>query len=144
MIGLWELRHRVYRGVADTGVMPRRREIDDWVGSSTRADELLSEMDERHMLVLDEAREVCMALPFAARDTGHRVRSGERSWWANCAWDALALPVLLGVDAEIEATWLDAGEPVVLEVRDGRLGAVDGFVHYTTAARSWWDDIVET
>lgn len=143
-VDIWELRHRIYRGVAETGSMPGRDQIIEWVGDSDLAGRRLAEMQERHLLVLDENGEVQMALPFAAGDSGHRVRSGERSWWANCAWDSLALPILLGVDAEIEAHWLDTGEAVDLEVRNGRLDRTEGFVHYGVPAHRWWHDIVET
>ena len=82
---VWELRHRIYRHVAETGVMPLRSVIGGWVGDDSVAEALLAEMHQRHLLVLDDGGEVLMALPFAATDTGHRVRSGDRSWWANCA-----------------------------------------------------------
>ena len=36
-------------------------------------------------------------------ETDYRVSSGGRTWWANCAWDALAIPAALTVDARIEA-----------------------------------------
>ncbi len=87
-----------------------------------------------------------MALPFAARPTGHRVLDGSRRWWANCAWDSLAIPAALGIDAEIEARWLDDDTPVDLRIEHGRPAgeASDGFIHFTIPARHWWDDIVET
>ncbi len=75
----------------------------------------------------------------------HRVHDGDREWWANCAWDALAIPLLVGTDARIESEWLDDGTPLCLEVRAGALtGAGDGAIHFARPARFWWDDIVET
>lgn len=141
---LWDLRYRVYRHLADTGLMPSPIMIDEWVGDARSAVALLAAMHEQHLLVLDDAGHINMALPFAATDTGHRVHLGDRSWMANCAWDALAIPVLLGIDARIEATWMDSGDPVNLEVRDGRLNSTRGFVHFAVRARDWWNDIVDT
>ena len=141
---VWDLRHRIYRRVADTGAAPERPEIVGWVGDADRADALLAEMHERHLVVLDDAGSLHMMLPFAATPTGHRVRSADASWWANCAWDALAIPIALGVDADIDAAWLDSGEPVDLRVRGGELSSHDGFVQWMTPARHWWDDIVDT
>jgi hypothetical protein len=33
-----------------------------------------------------------MLNPFSAVETPHRVEAGGRSWFANCAWDALGIP----------------------------------------------------
>ena len=138
----------MYRHVADTGAVPDRAQIDDWAGGVATAHTLLAELHERHLVVLDDPAadvpNVAMMLPFAAADTGHRVRSGDRSWWANCAWDSFAIPIALGVDAHIDASWLDTGEPVDLAVRHGELASTDGFVQWRTPARSWWDDIADT
>ena len=73
------------------------------------------------------------------------MRAGDRRWFANCAWDALAIPAALGTDAEIDAPWLDGGSPVDLRIVDGRLeGDTDACVHFVVPARHWWDDIVHT
>jgi hypothetical protein len=143
-VDLWDLRHRMYRHVADSGAVPGLSVIHAWVGDVGRADALLAEMHDRHLLVLNEAGAVQMMLPFAATDTGHRVRSANTSWWANCAWDSLAIPIALGVDAEIDATWIDTGLPVHLAVRESQLSSDEGFIQWRTPARHWWDDIVET
>ena len=106
----------------------------------------LQRLEDRHFVVLGSDGEISMALPFAARPTGHRVLNGSRSWWANCAWDSLAIPAALHADAEIEARWLDDDTPVDLRIENGRPTgeACDGFIHFTIPARHWWDDIVET
>ena len=130
-----ELRHEIYRALAETGRAPRRADVD---GAA------LDRLAAAHAVVLDDAGEIRMALPFSAIPTSHRVVAGERSWWANCAWDALAIPVALGTDAAIEATWMDTGEHVGLSVTEGELSSTDGFIHFALPARRWWDDIVET
>lgn len=85
-----------------------------------------------------------MALPFSATPTDHVVRSGNLSWFANCAWDALAIPVAIGGDAHIASVWLDDGSPVTLSVTGTELSSYEGYVHFGVAAAHWWDDIVET
>jgi hypothetical protein len=139
----WRLRRHVYEHLAAHGRAPDRGDLVGWAGSDD-VDVLLRELHQRHALVLDESGEIRMALPFSAIPTDHRVVSGDRSWWANCAWDALAIPAALGIDASIEATWLGAGDPVELAIVEGELADVDGFVHFVVPARRWWDDIVET
>lgn len=138
------LRHWIYRHFADTGRAPAPAAIAELAGDPEVASEQLRRLHEAHMVVLDDDGAIRMALPFSARRTEHLVFGDGRSWWANCAWDALAIPVALGEDATIEATWLDTGRPVELAVRDGELRGDDGFVHFVVPARHWWDDIVET
>jgi len=143
-VDLWTLRYEIYRHVAETGEFPARSALVAMVGDSGLADALLEDMEAHHLVLLDAAGEIHMALPFAATDTGHRVSSGNRTWRVNCAWDSLALPVALGLDAEIHANWLDTGRPVDLTVRDGQLSSTEGFVHFAVPAARWWDDIIET
>lgn len=134
----------MYRLVADTGRAPERRTVVDWVGDAGDADALLREMHDRHLVVLDDDGELRMLLPFSARPTDHVVQSADTSWWANCAWDSLAIPIALAADVDIEATWIDTGDPVGLAVRDGELSSYDGFVQWSKPAHRWWDDIVDT
>lgn len=140
----WDLRYRLYRRVAESGAVPEPVEIHEWVGSAERTKALLAELHDRHLVVLDDSGVVQMLLPFAATDTGHRVFTAETSWWANCAWDSLAIPIALGIDAEIDATWLDTGDAVDLSVRNGQLISSAGFIQWMTPARRWWDDIADT
>ena len=132
-----DLRRRIYSTLATEGRAPTRAEIGD--------DTALRELHDAHMVVLGDDGEIAMALPFANRPTTHRVVSDSESWWANCAWDALAVPAALGRDATIDARWIDTGEEVDLAISNGMLvGDTDGFVHFQVPARHWWDDIVET
>ena len=89
-----------------------------------------------------------MALPFAAEPTDFRVTTSEGAWWANCAWDSLAILAALHSDGRIDSTWSDTGEPATLTVTDGNLDAIhgtsEGSVHFAIPAYRWWDDIVLT
>ncbi len=85
--------------------------------------------------------EVWMAHPFSGVPTGYRVVSGERSWWANCGWDAVAIPPLVGADAVIEAACPDCGHAFDLRVRDGELAGDDGVVQFCVPPSRFWDDI---
>lgn len=136
-----ELRHRIYRHFAETGRAPDATVVAAW---SDRDPSLaLSRLHDAHAIVVIDGA-IRMALPFSAHDVGFAVVGEDRSWWANCAWDSLAIPIALAVDAAIEANWADAGEPVALTVTDGELSSYDGFVGFAIPARHWWDDIVET
>ncbi|WP_133869697.1 organomercurial lyase [Ilumatobacter fluminis] len=139
------LRHWIYDALATRGRAPSKHEVADRVGGEAAATTALADLQDAHMVVLGADGDITMALPFANRPTGHVVVGDEMSWWANCAWDALAIPAAIGCDATIEADWLDTGRPVDLAVRDGDLvGDTEGFVHFHVPARRWWDDIEET
>ncbi|NND02738.1 MAG: hypothetical protein HKN91_08125 [Acidimicrobiia bacterium] len=139
-----DLRYAIYRAFADTGRPPTKPKLAKWCGDSATAQDALWRLHNAHAIVLDSAGDIRMALPFSAVETGHTVASGDRSWLANCAWDTLAIPAALDVDATIDATWLDTGDPVDLAVVDRDLSSTAGFIHFAVPARQWWDDIVET
>lgn len=138
----------MYRHVVDTERVPSRRELADSVGDLAVVDQLLGELHDRHMLVLDERPhrrgEIRMALPFAAEPTDFRVTTDAGSWWANCAWDSLAILAALHSDGRIVSTWADTGEPLELSVTDGELDRLDGYVSFPLPASRWWEDIVFT
>ena len=140
----WAFRHAVYLTFAETGSAPTHEQLATWAGGEDAARNALARLHEAHALVLDGPGSIRMALPFSAVPTTHRVTSAAGSWWANCAWDALAIPLVLGIDGHIDAAWLDTGEPVELAVATGGPSSTDGFIHFAVPARHWWDDIVET
>jgi len=85
-----------------------------------------------------------MAFPFSADPTRFRVHSGGRAWWANCIWDALGIPVVLGADAHIEARCGDCDDALSVTVQGGVLSHTEGVVHFAVPAARWWDDIAVT
>ena len=86
-----------------------------------------------------------MLNPFSAIETHHMVEAAGRSWYANCAWDALGVAAALHEDADVSSRCADCGDPLELEVRDGLLArGADLLVHILVPARHWWDDIVFT
>lgn len=143
-----ELRFVVYRHFAENGSAPTRHALAELVGEVHEVDRLLSELHERHMLVLDDRPtrrgEIRMALPFAAEATSFRVTTDHGAWWANCAWDSLAILAALHRDGHIESTWADTAEPAHLTITHGELDGPDGYISFPLPARRWWDDIVFT
>jgi hypothetical protein len=94
------------------------------------------EADHRIVLLPDTQR-VMMAHPFSGVDTGYRAQINGRSWFANCAWDALAIVALLG-DGTGRATGRDG--VIDWSVVGGRVSP-DGLVHLLVPAAQFWDDI---
>jgi hypothetical protein len=102
--------------------------------------ETLRSLAERHVVVLDpETDRILMAHPFAAAPAGDALVDADgRTWFGNCAWDALGIVAALGLES---ATVRNNG--VTVRVDRGRV-ADDGVFHVAVPARSWWDDIAFT
>ncbi len=101
-------------------------------------------LHDAHALVLRPGTtEIRMLNPFSTVETPHRVEAGGRSWFGNCAWDALGIPGALHLDSGLIASACpDCGERVELEVRGGELVRGAGLlVHFVVPARRWWEDI---
>jgi hypothetical protein len=100
-------------------------------------------LHDAHALVLRPgSTEIRMLNPFSTVETPHRVEAAGRSWYANCAWDALGIPAALHADGRIDSACPDCGERLELEVRDGELvRGADLLVHFVVPARRWWEDI---
>ncbi len=105
----------------------------------------LARLAAAHMLVLDGSGAVRMALPFSNVETAYAVEAGGSSFWANCAWDAIAIVRLLRLD---EARVVDRGgrgrSARTLSVTRGSLVERDGVITIPLPARRWWEDIVFT
>lgn len=136
------VRHAIYRTFAEGGV-PRAAALSAQL--TTPIDEIKAAYQRLHdarAIVLDErTKQVWMALPFSAVPTPHRVTSGTRSWYANCAWDAFGIPALIKAEARIESACGDCDAPIVYRVERGRLPDAHGVAHFAVPAARWWHNI---
>ncbi|HET7186808.1 MAG TPA: organomercurial lyase [Gemmatimonadaceae bacterium] len=105
----------------------------------------------RAVVLVQGTRDILMAAPFAGVQTDFRVRCGERSYYANCIWDAVGIPAMLAAagrpsNASVETRCADCAAPLRLEVADGSLRAEppDVVAHFAVPAAQWWADIVFT
>ena len=85
-----------------------------------------------------------MAPPFSGVATPFRVVIDGKSWYANCAWDALGIPAALHRDAVVEASDGHTGERITLEVRDGHPVPQPCVTHIAVPAARWWEDNLYT
>lgn len=143
-----ELRSVIYQMIVDSGTVPRRSDLRSTMNNPDALEVRLRSLHDAHMIVLDDRPdrfgEIRMALPFAAEPTNFRVETERGAWYANCAWDSLAIAAALQEDAHITSTWTDTAEPLEREIVDGQLDNHDGFIEFQIPARRWWEDIVET
>ena len=137
-----ELRNATYAAFAELGRAPTASEIAGAGGLSGAAvREGWRRLHDAHALVLDDAGEIRMANPFAARPTPFRVDAAGKSWFANCAWDAFGIGAALKADSTIHAECADCHTPLDIDVHDGRPDDTNLVFHVLVPAASWWDDI---
>lgn len=117
----------------DAGELARSRAWDQ-----RKVEESLESLEAEHRIVLVAgSHRILMAHPFSGVDTGYQAHIDTRSWFANCAWDALAIIGLLG-NGRGRATGREGDTDWSIE--GGRV-APNGIVHLLVPALRFWDDI---
>lgn len=138
------VRGHVYDFVTQEGLPPTISETS--AALSRPPDEVRSSFQrlaDGHILVLQKGSgEILMANPFSAVPTPFLVKSGGRSYYGNCIWDAMGIPAMLKQDANIEASCGCCSTAINLNVTNGSLGHARGIAHFAIPAAHWWDDIV--
>ena len=143
----WRLRHAVYRHFASTGSAPSVEELAEGTGESVPEVEatLHRLADKHHALALAPGTSnIWMAWPFSAVPTAYPVKTAKRTYWANCAWDALSIPGLVGLDAHTSYNCPDCLEEINLSVIDGLLSPTDSVVHFAVPPRRFYDNVAFT
>lgn len=141
------VRRHVYARFVELGRAPAVGEVAAELAlAAPEAEASLRRLHDAHAVVLRPgSAELLMANPFAAAETPHRVLCEGRRWYGNCAWDALGIPAALHADGRVESECACCGEPLALEVLEGRIAeGAELLAHILVPARRWWDDIVFT
>ncbi|GIK42656.1 MAG: hypothetical protein BroJett011_64890 [Chloroflexota bacterium] len=106
---------------------------------------LYQDLHQRHALFLEpNTLTIRMANPFSAISTPFQVHAQGKLYWANCAWDSLGIPAALHSGARIETQCAESGQPVSLEVQQGRVVDHGELIHFLVPFRHWYDDLVFT
>jgi len=143
---LWQVRHFVYNHFADTTHPPSVDETARHFNISVEeASALYKELHNRHAFFLEpETLTIRMANPFSAIPTDFKVHANGKTYYANCAWDMLGIPVVLRSDAVIEAICTESNELVQLEITNGQITNYDLLIHFPLPFSRWYDDLVFT
>ncbi len=138
-----DVRVYVFREAAETGRVPQRAQIADALRRpQSEIHHALKQLAAGKVLILaPNDGNIWAANPFCAVPSGFRVLADGKTYWGICIWDALGISAALGKDAVITAPCGDCGEPMRLEVEDGRLVRSEGVIHFAVAAQHWWDNI---
>jgi len=138
---------QVYEMIARTTRMPTSIDVALAVGSSMAdVEQAFQRLYEKRLLVLEpgSSSRVRMAPPFSGIETQHRVKIGEKVYFANCAWDAFGIAAALKRDAEIETACADCGQSLTILIRDEKALPQDYVAHFAVPSAHWWRDIIYT
>jgi hypothetical protein len=139
------LRIAVYRYTIRTGNVPTVAQAAKVIGSTVRQVRSgLLRLSRTHAFMLQANGELWRAAPFSAVPTAFPVSFKKRSCYANCIWDALGVPAMLGCDAQIGASCGCCNYEMPVGIRDGRLVPDHGIIHIAVAASEWYKDVVFT
>jgi hypothetical protein len=101
----------------------------------------------RHLALVPGTGRILMAFPFSAIATPFQATLRGRSYFANCAWDAIAFHAMLGDDTRVDSFCHHCAAPIRIELRHGRATRVDppeATVYLALRPAEWWGDIVTT
>lgn len=104
----------------------------------------LSRLSSNHAFMLTDEGRFWRIAPFSAIPTAFTVKIGRKLYWGNCIWDALGISAMLHKDAVIEAACGCCNLGMTLEVKNGKLKASEGVIHFAVPVRRWYEDVVFT
>ena len=141
-----DLRIFAYDHLVANGLPPTLNEIAAHFGTTrdVARKELAGLKIGKTILVHPEPGEIWMAGPFSAATTDYGVVAGDRTWWANCAWDMLGIPLVLNEPVQVHTKCTDCGSPMMIDCSPSHPPTVDAVVHFLVPARRWYDDIAFT
>lgn len=139
----WAVRAAAYRGFVERLEAPSLEELAAALDASV--DAVLASLerleDAHHIALLPDRSGLWMASPFSAVPTDFPVETPRGRCWANCAWDALGVPAILGNDGWTETRCAESGERLSFGVQGGRRVGDEGLVHLVVPPRDAWVDI---
>lgn len=143
------VRLRIFQQLVETGSPLVVEELMVEFGlSRAETTAVLNELaDARHFALVKGTSRILMAFPFSAIASPFRVTANGRSYYANCAWDAIAFHEMLKRDIEIDSFCQHCATPIRIEMRDGRAARVEPtetIVYLALKPTQWWDDITTT
>jgi len=143
---LWKVRSFVYNHFANTTQPPSMEETAQHFSISVeKASDYYKELHARHAFFLDpNTLTIRMAWPFSAVPTNFKVHANGKTYYANCAWDMLGIPVVLQSDALIETICTESNDAVQMEIKNGQVTNSDLLIHFPLSFSRWYDDLVFT
>jgi hypothetical protein len=139
------VRVTVYNHFIQAGGAPDPTDLAAQLGiTATTLAASYQRLADQRALVLDADGAIAMAIPFSATPTDVTVRGTGVTWWANCAFDGLGIPALLGSDGVVETACPQSGAPITVTVRDAQPSSGACVLHMAVPLAQWWDNIGDT
>ena len=144
--GIWDIRAFVYRHFAETARAPSvEQAAARFALTDGEAVSAFEELHRRHAIFLEPGtHKIRMANPFSGIETRFKVHACGKTYFANCAWDSLGIPLVLDSDAQIEAVCAQSGESILLGIENGRVSNSDVLVHFMVPFKHWYNDLAFT
>ena len=104
----------------------------------------------RHIALLPGTQRILMAFPFSSIVTPFRVKvtGKEKEYFANCAWDAVAIHVALGKEQWISSYCHHCSEDIKIHLKHQRVISQQSdnppLVYLALPASKWWENILLT
>ena len=141
-----KIRYQIYRSFAEECRALSYRELAEMFDVQEQvARQSLHRLHDHHMIFLELSTDaIRMANPFSAIPTRYKVKSGQKEWWANCAWDTLGIAAALNLDVTIQAVYPDTKDTIELQVINGTAHGENHIVYFPLPCRQWYDDLAFT
>ncbi len=139
-----DLRLEIYQHFARTTQAPSMETLAKQMSVAAKEIEQgLTRLSHLHAIALKpDSFDIWMAHPFSAVITDYPVQTTRGTYWANCAWDAFGIPVVVGVrESSTPTRCAGTGEPVELGLQDGRPKLTEGLIHFVVCPNDFWNDI---
>src|SRR5882762_10249819 len=116
-----QVRKFIFDSFDATGTAPVLEHVMRRFGlDRAQAFEALVALEEAHHIALVKGTQrILMAFPFSSVTTPFRVTAQGRTYYANCAWDSIAIHVALGREERIDSYCHHCAEEVTIHLRDG-------------------------
>ena len=137
----------IYDTLAHTTLPPTTFEVAQVLDAPLAdVEAAFARLHQKRLLVPEpgDPSRVRMAPPFSGIPTPFPVKVQDKTYYANCAWDALGIAAALHQEAVIDASDAHTGEPITLEVINGQPVPQPCVIHFAVPAARWWEDIVYT
>ena len=140
------VRSAIYGWIVEGIDAPRAEELAEILGEPPdEIREAYRRLFRKRVLFLEpDGETIRMAPPFSAIPTQHRVQIGERTYFANCSWDALGIPAAMHAPAQVFSRCEQTLEPIHLRVSLEGPAPENVVAHFAVPAAKWWADLVYT
>src|SRR2546425_12860550 len=104
----------------------------------------------RHIALLPGTQRILMAFPFSSIVTPFKVRIArkDKDYFANCAWDAVAIHVAVGKEQWIDSYCHHCAEDITIHLKDQMMVSEgshsQALIYLALPASKWWENIVLT